>query len=132
MRRFGVPDMYVPVMCTRKTWEAFERRGARLPKDAFTYLTFVAEGLPKSEVFGLLDETEGKTYRDYLNPTSLTVLPDALVEPSLAAADTGMRYQFLRHGYFCKDPDSTPERPVYNRTVSLKDSWAREQHKTAQ
>lgn len=61
MRRFGVPDMYVPVMCTRKTWEAFERWGARLPKDAFTYLTFVAEGLPKSEVFGLLDETEGKT-----------------------------------------------------------------------
>ena len=61
MRRFGVPDMYVPVMCTRKTWEAFERWGARLPKDAFMYLTFVAEGLPKSEVFGLLDETEGKT-----------------------------------------------------------------------
>ena len=60
MRRFGVPDMYVPVMCTRKTWEAFDRWGSRLPEDAFTYLTFVAEGLPKSEVFGLLDETEGK------------------------------------------------------------------------
>ena len=61
MRRFGVPDMYVPVMCTRKTWEAFERWVSKLPKDAFTYLTFVAEGLPKSEVFGLLDETEGQT-----------------------------------------------------------------------
>lgn len=61
MRRFGVPDMYVPVMCTRKTWEAFERWGSKLPKDAFAYLTFVAEGLPKSEVFGLLDETEGQT-----------------------------------------------------------------------
>ena len=61
MRRFGVPDMYVPVMCTRKTWEAFERWGSKLPKDAFTYLTFVAEGLSKSEVFGLLDETEGQT-----------------------------------------------------------------------
>lgn len=60
MRRFGVPDMYVPVMCTRKTWEAFDRWGSRLPEDAFTYLTFVAEGLPKSKVFGLLDETEGK------------------------------------------------------------------------
>lgn len=60
MRRFGVPDMYVPVMCTRKTWEAFDRWGSRLPEDAFAYLTFVAEGLPKSEVFGLLDETEGK------------------------------------------------------------------------
>ena len=61
MRRFGVPDMYVPVMCTRKTWEAFVRWGSRLPEDAFAYLTFVAEGLPKSEVFGLLDETEGQT-----------------------------------------------------------------------
>lgn len=61
MRRFGVPDMYVPVMCTRKTWEAFDRWGSRLPEDAFAYLTFVAEGLPKSEVFGLLDETEGQT-----------------------------------------------------------------------
>lgn len=60
MRRFGVPDMYVPVMCTRKTWEAFDRWGSRLPEDAFAYLTFVAEGLPKSEVFGMLDETEGK------------------------------------------------------------------------
>ena len=46
MRRFGVPDMYVPVMCTRKTWEAFDRWGSRLPEDAFTYLTFVAEDFP--------------------------------------------------------------------------------------
>lgn len=61
IRRFGVPDPYVPVMRTRKTWQDFNRWGSRLPKDAFTYLTFVAEGLPKSEVFGLLDDTEGKT-----------------------------------------------------------------------
>jgi len=72
---------------------------------------------------------EGRDYGDYLNPHSLTVISDALVEPSIAAAETGARYQFLRHGYFCKDPDSTPDRPVYNRTVSLKDSWAREQQK---
>ena len=72
---------------------------------------------------------EGRDYGDYLNPQSLTVISDALVEPSIAAAETGARYQFLRHGYFCKDPDSTPDRPVYNRTVSLKDSWAREQQK---
>lgn len=60
MRRFGVPDMYVPVMCTRKTWQEFDRWGSMLPKDVFTYLTLVAEGLSKSEVFGLFDETEGK------------------------------------------------------------------------
>lgn len=78
------------------------------------------------------DMAEGTDYRDYLNPQSLTVLPDALVEPALAEADPGARFQFLRHGYFCKDPDSSPRHPVYNRTVSLKDSWAREQHKSGQ
>ena len=72
---------------------------------------------------------EGRDYGDYLNPQSLTVISDALVEPTLAAAEPGSRYQFLRHGYFCKDPDSTADHPVYNRTVSLKDSWAREQQR---
>ncbi|OPZ57723.1 MAG: Glutamine--tRNA ligase [Synergistetes bacterium ADurb.Bin520] len=57
------------------------------------------------------------------------MISDALVEPPLAAAEPGSRYQFLRHGYFCKDPDSTADHPVYNRTVSLKDSWAREQQR---
>ncbi len=78
------------------------------------------------------DMEEGKDYREYLNPQSLTVISDALVEPALAAAETGARYQFLRHGYFCKDPDSTADHPVYNRTVSLKDSWSREQQKLPQ
>jgi glutaminyl-tRNA synthetase len=48
-----------------------------------------------------------------------------MVEPGLAEAEPGMRYQFLRQGYFCVDPDSTAGRPVFNRTVTLKDSWAR-------
>jgi glutaminyl-tRNA synthetase len=60
-----------------------------------------------------------------LNPQSLEVVAGAKIEPSLAAAPAGARYQFERLGYFCADPDSTPGSPVFNRTVSLKDSWAK-------
>ncbi len=60
-----------------------------------------------------------------LNPDSLRVLTGCLLEPSVRQAKVGDRFQFLRHGYFCVDPDSTPERLVFNRTVSLKDTWAK-------
>jgi glutaminyl-tRNA synthetase len=60
-----------------------------------------------------------------LNPNSLEVLSHAKIEPSLASAVPGTRFQFERQGYFCVDPDSTPGRPVFNRTVTLKDTWAR-------
>ncbi len=60
-----------------------------------------------------------------LNPQSLEVLSDAKVEPGLASAPPGTRFQFERQGYFCVDPDSTPGAPVFNRTVTLKDSWAK-------
>jgi glutaminyl-tRNA synthetase len=66
-----------------------------------------------------------------LNPHSLEVLTDARVEPSLAAAVAGEAVQFERQGYFCRDPDSTPERPVFNRTVALRDTWARMQTRSA-
>ena len=59
-----------------------------------------------------------------VNPNSLTVA-QGLCEPCVAEAENGKVFQFLRTGYFCKDPDSTQEMPVYNRTVSLKDSWAK-------
>ena len=62
---------------------------------------------------------------DDLNPESLEVLADAVLEPSLRDRDAGEAVQFERQGYFCADPDSTPERPVFNRTVSLKDGWAK-------
>ncbi len=68
---------------------------------------------------------EGKTFRDYLNPGSLEVLGNCFVEPSLAKSAPLDTFQFLRQGYFCADPDSTPEKPVFNRTVALKDSWAK-------
>jgi glutaminyl-tRNA synthetase len=61
----------------------------------------------------------------YLNPRSLERLAGCRVEPSLSDASPGSRYQFERLGYFCVDPDSVPGSPVFNRTVSLKDAWAK-------
>jgi glutaminyl-tRNA synthetase len=60
-----------------------------------------------------------------LNPQSLEILSHCKVEPGLAAAPHGARFQFERQGYFCVDPDSRPGAPVFNRTVTLKDSWAK-------
>jgi glutaminyl-tRNA synthetase len=68
---------------------------------------------------------EGKTFLDNLNPHSLETLGSAMAEPGLASIAAGTRVQFERVGYFCADPDSKPGAPVFNRTVSLKDSWAR-------
>ena len=68
---------------------------------------------------------EGKTFLDCLNPHSLEVLSGAQAEPSLAGAVPGTRVQFERLGYFCVDPDSTADALVFNRTVSLRDTWAR-------
>ena len=68
---------------------------------------------------------ESGDFRDLLNPGSLTVLNGCRVEAYLADAKPGDKFQFLKSGYFCVDPDSTPGRPVFNRTVSLKDSWAK-------
>ncbi len=75
-------------------------------------------------------EAEVRLY-DYLfvdgefNPNSLEVLTGCKLEPSLRGAPVGSRYQFERLGYFCVDPDSTPERLVFNRTVTLRDTWAK-------
>ena len=60
-----------------------------------------------------------------MNPQSLVTLTDCALEPSLAQAKAGDRYQFEREGYFVVDPDGTPERPVFNRTVGLRDTWTR-------
>ncbi|HYK50291.1 MAG TPA: glutamine--tRNA ligase, partial [Terriglobales bacterium] len=68
---------------------------------------------------------EGQEFTANLNPQSLEVISEAKVEPSLAAASAGSRFQFERLGYFCVDPDSKPGQPVFNRTVALKDAWAR-------
>jgi glutaminyl-tRNA synthetase len=67
----------------------------------------------------------GKTFLDNLNPSSLEILQSARLEPGLASATPGLRVQFERLGYFCVDPDSRPGALVFNRTVSLRDTWAR-------
>jgi glutaminyl-tRNA synthetase len=72
----------------------------------------------------------GRDPLDDLNPDSLERVTSAKVEPSLASASAGSRYQFERQGYFCVDPDSQPRKPVFNRTVTLKDSWAKIQKRT--
>jgi len=71
------------------------------------------------------DVPEGQEFTANLNPESLKVLTDCKLEPSLAAATPGSRYQFERLGYFCADPDSKPEQLVFNRTVPLRDTWAK-------
>jgi glutaminyl-tRNA synthetase len=64
-------------------------------------------------------------FKDYVNPDSLQVIPNAMAEPSLRFVQPDDKFQFIRKGYFCPDPDSTTERPVFNRTVQLKDSWTK-------
>lgn len=65
-------------------------------------------------------------FKDHINPNSLQVIRNAYVEPSLLEAKEGERLQFMRKGYFCVDKDSQPGHPVFNRTVTLKDAWAKE------
>jgi glutaminyl-tRNA synthetase len=72
---------------------------------------------------------EGQEFTANLNPNSLEVITNAKLEPSLANAPIEGRYQFERLGYFCVDPDSKPGRPVFNRTVALKDTWAKVEKK---
>ncbi len=75
-----------------------------------------------------LAEMEGD-FREYVNPDSLQVLPAVYAEPDLKKAKLEERYQFLRKGYFCLDPDSTADKLVFNRTVTLRDMWAKEVNK---
>ncbi len=78
-------------------------------------------------LFTRADPTEDKNvdYKTFLNPKSLEVLTGCKVEPGLAAAKPGQRFQFERQGYFCVDPDSAQGKLVFNRTVPLRDTWAK-------
>ena len=72
------------------------------------------------------EKEEGKTFKDFINPESLEVLTNCKLEPSLSQAAAGDRYQFERLGYFCADTkESKPNHLVFNRTVTLRDTWAR-------
>ncbi|MFN0173316.1 MAG: glutamine--tRNA ligase/YqeY domain fusion protein [Saprospiraceae bacterium] len=80
-------------------------------------------------LFQVEDPAGEEDFKSTINPDSLRVLENALIEPALLGADLGDRFQFTRLGYFCVDPDSTSEKMVFNRTVTLKDTWAKESGK---
>ena len=73
---------------------------------------------------------EGGDWLDNINPKSLVVKQGCKLEPSLASAEPGERFQFERKGYFCVDPNTTADRPVFNRTVTLRDTWAKLQQRS--
>ena len=74
---------------------------------------------------GPTDAEDRANFKAYLNPNSLEILSSCRVEPSLAGATIGSRYQFERQGYFCIDPDSSAGKIVFNQTVPLRDTWAK-------
>ena len=76
------------------------------------------------------DVPEGQDFTANLNPDSLEILKNCKVEPGLGDAAAGSRYQFERLGYFAVDPDSAPGHPVFNRTVALRDTWAKIEKKS--
>ena len=80
-------------------------------------------------LFTVEDPAAEEDFKSTINPESLRIMDNAYVEPALATAAMGDRFQFTRIGYFCVDPDATPEKMVFNRTVTLKDTWAKEQKK---
>ncbi len=73
--------------------------------------------------------SEEGDFKSYINPNSMHILPAVYIEPALADAKAGEHFQFLRKGYFCVDTTSTPGHLVFNRTVGLKDTWAKEAKK---
>jgi glutaminyl-tRNA synthetase len=75
--------------------------------------------------------SEEGDFKDYINPNSLEIITNAFIEPSLKNVTADMRYQFIRKGYFCLDKDSTSEKLVFNRTVTLKDAWGAANKKEA-
>jgi glutaminyl-tRNA synthetase len=84
-----------------------------------------AEVRQYDRLFNNPDPEESGDFVADLNPNSLEILPRCFVEPSLKGAALLSKFQFERTGYFCVDPDSTPEKLVFNRTVSLRDTWAK-------
>ncbi|MEJ7740003.1 MAG: glutamine--tRNA ligase/YqeY domain fusion protein [Chitinophagaceae bacterium] len=81
-------------------------------------------------LFKVVDPSnEEGDFKDYINEASLTVITEAFAEPSLQNATGNISYQFIRKGYFCLDKDSSDKKLVFNRTVTLKDTWAKEQEK---
>jgi len=91
-----------------------------------------AEPAGESESEEEEESPKAKDFLSQLNPKSLEAVPAARIEPSVQGAQPGALYQFERLGYFCVDPDSTSAKQVFNRTVQLRDSWAKIEQKLRQ
>jgi glutaminyl-tRNA synthetase len=89
----------------------------------------VAEARLYDRLFTMADLSAAMDFMEFLNPNSLRVLSQIYIEPSLKEAALGERFQFIRKGYFCLDPDTSADKLVFNMTVGLKDTWAKEQAK---
>jgi glutaminyl-tRNA synthetase len=81
-------------------------------------------------LFLVEDPAAEEDFKSTINPDSLEIIENAMIEPALAEVEAGEQFQFTRLGYFCVDPDSTTEKPVFNRTVTLKDTWQKEVRKS--
>ena len=135
-RREVVKDATGDVVELRCTYDPATRGGdlpdGRRPKATLHWVS-AAHAVPAEvrlydHLFASPDPgADGRDLFEDLNPESETVVRGAYVEPSLAEAAVGETVQFERLGYFAPDPDSTPVHPVFNRTLSLKDSWAKVQ-----
>ncbi len=91
--------------------------------------TETAEVRMYDRLFQVEDPAAEEDFKLAINPNSLEIMHNALIEPALHTAQAGAHFQFTRLGYFCADPDSTDQKKVFNRTVTLKDSWAKGQKK---
>ena len=81
-------------------------------------------------LFLVEDPAAEEDFKSTINPDSLEIIENAMIEPALAEVEAGEQFQFTRLGYFCVDPDTTTEKPVFNRTVTLKDTWQKEVKKS--
>jgi glutaminyl-tRNA synthetase len=136
--REAVKDASGEVVELRCTYDP-ETRGGGAPDGrkvkATLHWVSAAHGVPAEvrlydHLFSRPDPGADGDVLDDLNPDSLVTLGDCRLEPSLAEAPLGETLQFERQGYFCLDPDATPDKPVFNRTVGLRDTWARIQAKS--
>ena len=80
-------------------------------------------------MLGIITFSKTFDFKDYINQDSLQIIQNALAEPALKTDDPNVAFQFIRKGYFVVDRDSTKDQLVFNRTVSLKDGWAKEAKK---
>jgi len=129
----AVKDAEGNIVELRATYDPATRGGdapdGRRPKATLHWVSaqhaIDAEVRLYDRLFHVEDPEEGGDFLAHLNPHSLEVVPDAKLEPSVAGAAPGTRYQFERLGYFCVDRDSAAGRLVFNRTATLKDAWAK-------